>query len=407
MQKKSDIKNFISLMLWTFMPSVYLLIRMNIVSVNHVDINILGQMEWFDLIDEIITTAFITPLYYLLKEKESKKNGFSFVLSFGVYCLFTILLSLYIGSISAFMSAEYAEKYLLMQSVSMLIAFIGTFVILIFLIYERYDFIVFLTVAKLLALSILDYLLIPVYKDLGAAYSEIIVNSMIALISLYLIRKKKYVSFAVCNKEFIRSWFQIGSFSGLQIFLDNFIYAVIVCRMVNAVCESGNYWVANNFIWGWLLVPVTCLVQIIQKNSIEKITFRNVWKYVFVILSVWGITIPFWKFFICDIMAVRNDKDILHILYILVPYYLCYITAAVIDAWFVSKGRTNYLFINSVIVNILYYGVMYVLFEAGMFTLNINFIIHLFGLGMLVHMLVSAVLYCREIHRNKNIGSII
>lgn len=95
MQKKSDIKNFISLMLWTFMPSVYLLIRMNIVSVNHVDINILGQMEWFDLIDEIITTAFITPLYYLLKEKESKKNGFSFVLSFGVYCLFTILLSIY------------------------------------------------------------------------------------------------------------------------------------------------------------------------------------------------------------------------------------------------------------------------------------------------------------------------
>lgn len=82
------------------------------VSVNHVDINILGQMEWFDLIDEIITTAFITPLYYLLKNKEPRKNGFTFILSFGVYFLFTMIISLYIGNISAFMNAEYAEKYL-------------------------------------------------------------------------------------------------------------------------------------------------------------------------------------------------------------------------------------------------------------------------------------------------------
>lgn len=399
MQKKSDIKNLISLILWTLMPSVYLLIRMNIVSVNQVDMNILGQMEWFDLIDEIIATAFITPLYYLLKNKEPQKNGFSFAVSFGIYFLFTIVLSVYIGSISAFMSAEYAERYLLMQSVSMLIAFIGTFVILLFLIYERYDYIIFLTVTKLLALSLCDYLLIPVYKDLGAAYSEIIVNTLIAFVALFLVRKKKYVSFAVCNKEFLLSWFRIGSFSGLQIFLDNFIYAVIVCRMVNAVLESGNYWVANNFIWGWLLVPVTCLVQMIQKNALEKITFHNTWKYVLAVLCVWGITMPFWGIFIHHVMAVGNYEEILYILRILVPYYLCYIAAAVIDAWFVSKGKTSCLFINSIIVNIVYYGVMYALFQAGVFALDINFIIQLFGLGMVIHMFVSGGLYFREVRK--------
>ncbi len=85
---------------------------------------------------------------------------------------------------------------------------------------------------KLLALSFCDYLLIPVFKDLGAAYSEIVVNTLIAFLSLFLIWKKKYVSFAVCNKAFLLSWLRIGSFSGLQIFLDNFIYAVN---------ESGNY----------------------------------------------------------------------------------------------------------------------------------------------------------------------
>ena len=114
---------------------------------------------------------------------------------------------------------------------------------------------------------------------------------------------------------------------------------------------------------------------------------------------MWGITIPFWRFFIHNIMGINNDKDILNILYILVPYYVCYIIAAMIDAWFVSKGKTIYLFINSVIVNIVYYGIMYALFKKGIFILNIYFIIHLFGLGMVVHMLISILLYFGEIHK--------
>ena len=399
MQKKNDIKIFLALCLWMLMPSVYLLIRMNIVSVNNVDIDILGQMEWFDLIDEIITTAFITPLYYLLKSQDPKKNGFSFLLSFSVYFVFTVIISLYIGNISAFMNAEYAKEYLLMQSVSMLIAFIGVFVNLLFIIYEQYRLIVLFTAIKLLFMSLFDYLLIPVYKDLGASYSEIIVNAFIAVLSIILILKKKYISFSVCGKDFLRLWAKIGSFSGLQIFLDNFIYAFIVCRMVNAVSESGNYWIANNFIWGWLLVPITSLVQVIQKNSLKSVTFRNVWKYVCMIIFVWAVTVPFWRVFIHSVMGINNDKDILNILYILVPYYVFYIVAAMIDAWFVSKGKTVYIFINSVIVNIVYYGIMYALFKVGMFNLNIYFIVHLFGLGMVVHMFISILLYFNDFKR--------
>ncbi len=396
MQKKNDIKIFLSLILWMLIPSVYLLIRTNIVSVNHIDINILGQMEWFDLIDEIIRTAFITPLYYLLKDKNSKKNGFSFILSFGVYFLFTVIVSLYIGNISAFMNAEYAKEYLFLQSISMLIAFVGVFVNLLFIIYGHYKFIVLFTVIKIILLSVFDYILIPIFKDLGASYSEIIVNIIIAILSIIFIVKNKYMSFAVWDKEFFCSWMKIGAFCGLQIFLDNFIYAFIVCRMVNAVFESGNYWIANNFIWGWLLVPITCMVQIIQKNSLKSVTFHQVWKYAGVIVCVWIITAPFWQFFIHNIMGVNNDKDILKILYVLVPYYICYIIAAMIDAWFVSKGKTIYLFINSVIVNIVYYGIMYILFKINIFDLNIYFIIHLFGVGMIVHMVISILFYLKE-----------
>ena len=87
---KNDLKLLISLIVWMIIPSLYMLIRMNIVSVNNVDINILGQMEWFDLIDEVITTTLIVPLYSVLsKEKSKYKNGIAFLTSFIIYLLFT------------------------------------------------------------------------------------------------------------------------------------------------------------------------------------------------------------------------------------------------------------------------------------------------------------------------------
>ena len=90
---KSDLKLLISLVVWMLIPSIYLLVRMNIVSVNNVDINILGQMEWFDLIDEVITTILIVPLYSLLSKVKSKyKNGIAFLTSFLIYLLFTIMI---------------------------------------------------------------------------------------------------------------------------------------------------------------------------------------------------------------------------------------------------------------------------------------------------------------------------
>ena len=102
MIEKKDYKLFLSLVLWALVPSVYLLIRMNIISINSVDINILGQMEWFDLIDEIITTTLTVPLYFLLKPEKSSKyrNGLAFLISFGIYFLFTIIISTRVGTIA-------------------------------------------------------------------------------------------------------------------------------------------------------------------------------------------------------------------------------------------------------------------------------------------------------------------
>ena len=399
---KKDIKLFISLILWTLIPSIYQLIRMNIININNVDINILGQMEWFDLIDEIFVTTLTIPLYSLLKiDKTSKeKNGLAFILSFGIYLIFTIIISFYVSQISSFMNAEYASEYLKLQAFSLLIAFISTFSIMLLTLNNDFKMVIYLTIFRLIILTIFDFILINCFFELGASYSEIITNSIIAIISLISIIKRKYIAFGKTNYLWLKDYLITGLFVSIQIFLDNFIYAIIICKMVNAVSESGNYWVANNFIWGWLLIPITCMIEIIKKNNLEKLDFKSTWKYGLFISIFWMITIPIWKWFI-DIPMASNSNVILPILYPLIPFYLTYIISSFIDAWFISKGKTIYNTINSFLVNIVYYGIAYILFNKGLFNLNIMFIILLFGFGMVFHMLISIIFYIIEQKRIK------
>lgn len=403
---KKDLKLFLSLIFWSLIPSIYLLIRMNIISINSIDINILGQMEWFDLIDEILITTLITPLYSILKpDKSSKfKNGITFIISFGIYFIFAIFISTYISQISSFMNAEYAAGYLRLQTISLLISFISTFMILLLTLNDNYKLINIITITKLLILIISDYLLISKYSDIGASYSEILTSTLIAIITIIITLKKELIAFGKIKLDFLKDWIKTGVFCGIQIFLDNFIYAIMICKMVNAVSESGNYWVANNFIWGWLLVPVSCMTEIIKKNKYEKLNFKNAWQPAVLITFLWLITMPLWNHFISKPMA-QDANMILNIVFPLIPFYIGYIISSFIDGYFISKGKTIYNAINSFLVNIVYYGIAYILFNKGIFELNIMFIVLLFGFGMVFHLIISIILYIYE--RRKEEGNFV
>ncbi len=357
-------------------------------------------MEWFDLIDEILVTTLTVPLFSLLKTNvtSKEKNGLAFIISFSIYTIFALIISTYVSNISGFMNAEFASEYLKLQTFSLLISFVSTFCIMLLTLNNDFKMIVVLTIIKLIILSILDFVFIDAFLELGASYSEIITNTFIGIVSLIIVFARKYIGFGKADVDWLKDYLKIGLFSGLQIFLDNFIYAVMICKMVNAVSESGNYWVANNFIWGWLLIPVMAIIEIIKKNNLEKLEFKNTWKYGLIIGALWLISIPGWRWFITNVMST-NAAAILNILYPLVPFYITYIISGFIDSWFISKGKTYYNAINSFLVNIVYYGIAFILFKKGLFTPDIMFVILLFGFGMVFHMLVSIALYLFEIKR--------
>jgi hypothetical protein len=96
-----------------------------------------------------------------------------------------------------------------------------------------------------------------------------------------------------------------------------------------------------------------------------------------------------------------DATTILKIVMSLIPFYVAYIICSFIDGWFISKGKTFYNTINSILINIGYYGIMYILFNKNIFTLNIMFVVYLFGFGMAIHMLFSILFYFIETKRVK------
>ena len=141
-----------------------------------------------------------------------------------------------------------------------------------------------ITAAKLVLSLILDTLLVsslPVSLKCGVngiGISNIISNLILFVVAAVLISRcgyhifeRKKLSFA-WMKDFLR----VGSISGLESFVRNIAYMLMVSRMVNMVGEQGTYWVANNFIWGWMLLPITQLGELIkQETSKDKNAVKN------------------------------------------------------------------------------------------------------------------------------------
>ena len=392
---KKDIKMFIGLLLWSIVPSIVALLQTRMFYTNGVDINILGQIEWFDLIDEILVTMLVIPLYYLLKPEHTspKKNTSLLVVATIIYMIFQMIVLVNIEFFTDFMNATNATQYLSMQVWGLSSNFILSICIVLFLQNAQSIYMYVLTIAKFVLTLGLNYILIPIFKELGVAYSDVIVNIFLLVIALYCLYKKGIIGFYGISFEGMKDYFKIGSYSGIQIFLDNFIYAVMICRMVNAVAASGDYWIANNFIWGWLLVPMNCLGEIIRKNKYDRLKGSNAWYFVLILIGIWIISIPIWGWFLEVVMSVEPCEPILNILYKSVPFYIFYLLSTCYSSWFISKGRTFYNTIVSFFVNIGYYGIAYILFLQGMFEMNIEFVIYLFGFGMAFNTLINVILY--------------
>ncbi len=399
---KAEYLFLLSIIAFTFIPSInQLIVDRFITDIGGDVLEIAGQIEWFDLFNETILAFLTVPMYFVFNrakddEELSSRINTTFLIGMALYTLVSVVIYIYASNLTAYMDAP-AESvnYLRLETIGFVIGFVSSYLFVLFVVRGKKEYFITLLIAKVAMLSIGNSILIPEYGVTGVALTNISVNTIIAVVSAILLQKEKLLrKWKGLDKPAIKDWVNTGIFSGGQVLVANIIYTLVVMKMVNEVSQMGNYWLANNFIWGWLIIPVAAIGEMLKREYYRG--YRRIWNYLALttlVLVIWLISVPFWNFMFSDIITAEDPSAITHILYLSVPFYVAYAYSVILQAVLISVGKTRYIFYECLIVNFVYYGIVYGLYLTGVFEATLEFIILMFGIGLIVCLAIDICFY--------------
>ena len=429
MFKNINIRLLIALISMMALPSLYQTIRVNFLGDLPSDsgINIASQILWLSLIYEIAQEALILPLFYLFGKSLSNTEEFEnkvqtgFIVILGIMACLSAILFIYSQNIVIFMEqseqiVERTTQYIRLETIAIMFATLVKYMTVIIISLNKDKYIYgFLAVQMILSIFLDSVFFGPFEFSLnmgviGIAWTNIIVNVAILLATYISIRQYglKLLSVNQMSFTWIKEWWTTGVFSGLESLVRNIAFIVMIIKMINMVEEQGNYWVANSFIWGWLLLPALALSELVKREVGEDVKniARNTKGYFslgLIFVAIWCITIPFWQSFLANVMNVQDIKTVMYIVGVQTVFYFVFIfNNSILDATLYGLGKTNYMFIQSLWVNVGYYGTMFILYKVGVFTPTLLNICLMFGFGILIDLLPTVILYKKAL-REKGI----
>ena len=425
--KNIDYKFFTALLVLGFVPTIYTTIRVFFLGQlpGEWSFSIAGQLSWVNLIYEILNEAIILPLFYFVGKVKADKKEFSnrvrtgLLLSFTVYTLLSMIVIIFAEPMLQIMATDLSivgpsAIYIRIESIANIFLILMQFSLVVLVTINKSKYLYAFTGARLVLCLISDTFLVsnlPVSANLGVngiGYSNIIVNAILFAVSLWFLSKENMKVFAKEKLDFkwSKEFFRVGGISGVESLVRNMAYMVMIARMVNVVGEQGTYWVANNFIWGWLLLPVLQLGELIkQEVAADKENIRkNSLGYfgITVIFTVlWFVSIPVWKPFMLHVLRFADVDKLFELVMLLVGFYVLYAIQNVFDSTFYGFGKTNYMLFESVVTNTVYYGVAFILYKMNIWIPSLTGIALLFGIGNAFDGIVSLAAYIHFLKKQK------
>ena len=424
---KIDYKLFLALLILGLAPTIYTTVRVFFLGglPGEWSFSIAGQLSWVNLLYEILNEAIILPLFYFVGKVKEDKNEFSnrirtgMLISLGVYALLSAVVLIFAEPMLKLMATEASiidasASYICIESIANIFSILTQFALVALVTINKSKYLYTLTGARLILSLISDTFLVSslnISLNLGVngiGYSNIIVNAILLAVSLALLAKEQINIFAKIKLDFswAKEFFRVGSISGVESLVRNVAYMVMIARMVNVVGEQGTYWVANNFIWGWLLLPVIQLGELIkQEVATDKENIRTNSLGYFTITGIisilWFASIPMWKPFMSNVLGFTEVDKLFELVIILVGFYVLYAVQNVFDATFYGLGKTNYMLFESVVTNTIYYGIAFILYAINVWIPTLTGIALLFGIGNAFDGIVSFLAYAFMLRKEK------
>ncbi len=417
--KNIDLKMFLVIFITLVIPSIYITVRINFISniPNEWGFNIASQLQWINIMIEVLQEALIFPLFFLIgktihsKEKTREKIVTSLTIIFVIITLVALILGISANALANFMNQSEelvpaTVKYIRLELVGIVFANLVKFLIVVLIEKSRYRAIILILAIQTILTIILDYLFLN-QLNIGVnaiAYTNMIVQSTLFMLMLVIVFKmfeikpKKFLSYINFNS--VKEWWKQGSLSALESFVRNAVFAVMILKIVNEVGESGNFWVMMSFMWGWILLPVIALGDVIKNESSQDIkniskNFKGYMILTTLLVIVWILLIPLYKPFLDNILGLDGDNlmKVYSLSLISLGFYIAFAYNNVIDSICYGIGKVNLLLYQSLIINLIYYGIMFILYKQEIFVPTLNSIAVMFGIGMLLDSIVTFIMF--------------
>ena len=425
--KNINLRLYLALIVLGLCPAVYTTVRTFFLGQlpGEWSYSIAGQLSWVNLIYEIVNEAIILPLFFFIGKVVSDKDEFTnrvktgLLISLCAYFVLSALILVFAEPLLAVMATstdilKESAAYVRIEAIANIFGILFSFVSVALISLGKDRFVYILTGVKLILCVISDTFLVstlPVSMNLGVngiGVSNIIVNALLFVTAVIILGLNGCRVFSRGKLSFAwaKDFAKVGGISGLESFVRNIAYMLMVSRMVNMVGEQGTYWVANNFIWGWLLLPVIQLGELIKQETAkdEKAINNNSLGYfsiTTVICILWAVLIPIYKPFMQYALGYSDVDKLFELVMVLFGFYILYAFQNVFDCTFYGRGKTNYMLFESVVTNTLYYGLFFILYLTGVWSPTLIGIALMFGFGNVFDSIVSGIAYAYFLKKNK------
>ncbi len=425
--KKINYKLFFALLVLGLCPTIYTTLRVFFLGElpGEYSFSIAGQLSWVNLLYEILSEAVVLPLFFFIGKVLTDKQEFSnrmrtgLIVSMSAYTLLSIVIIALAKPLLTLMATDLSiidasVTYIRIESVASIFSLAFNFIMVGMVTLGKEKYVYILTAVKLVLCVLIDTFMVStlsVSLNLGVngiAFSNIIVNVVLVITAIILLSKEGIVLFKKEKLNFVwmKDFVKVGGISGLESFVRNIAYMLMIARMVNMVGEQGTYWVANNFIWGWLLLPILQLGELIKRETAtdENAVKNNSFGYFVITLAIcvlWCVSIPLWKPFMVHVLNFSDVDKLFELVMVLLGFYMLYAFQNVFDSTFYGLGKTNYMLFESVVTNTIYYGGAFILYLCGVWEPTLIGIALLFGIGNAFDAIVSLVAYAFLLKKKK------
>lgn len=411
--KNINFKLLVAVLFSMLLPSIYKLVKIYFVGEIPSDaaFTIASQIAWLNIIYEVLQEAILLPLFYILgavhKNKALlKKRVFSGIKwIFPIYFLLSLLIWFFTREIATYLkpAPHLLEKIILYIrletfTIPFRLLFDVCFCTLVVLNLNKKMYLV--SCVQIVLRCIFDFVFVKrIHLGIqGLAYSSWLVSLFSAVFACFIVWKYLKTIKATQEElsEYKRKWLKLSLLSGMESAIRNVVFVVMILKLVNEIQKSDIFWVANNFIWGWLLLPMLSLGQVIKQDvgNHQGRIGKRFSSYVLlniVLILFWLLSLPFWELFIGNIMNFPYPKEVSNFVLYMLGFYVIFSFNHLLDSYFYGMGRNDLMLYQT--IGSIYYLVFYILYERGIFISSLQNIALLFGWGLVLDFLITAFLF--------------